>query len=49
MRLNRLSTDVLIRYHRVSFKLLTKYQSKRAWKRLQLVVVQLDNRGIVYE
>lgn len=46
MHLNHLSDAELIRYHRLAYKMLTKYQSKRAFQRLFYIVNELDKRGM---
>jgi hypothetical protein len=46
MRITKLRNVELVRYWRVAFKTLVKYQSRRAFERLALIVQALDERGI---
>lgn len=47
MRLNHLTNVELIRYHRLAYKTLIRFQSRRAFNRLALVVAELDRREYV--
>ena len=46
MRLNKLTDAELVRYHRIAYEMLCTYQSKRAWHRLERIVVALERRGL---
>ena len=45
-KLNQIDDATLIRFWNVAFNLLVRYQSKRAFVRLNTVVAELDRRGI---
>lgn len=46
IRLTHLTDAQLIRYWRLAYKMLDRFQSKRAFRRLYFIVNELDRRGM---